>query len=45
VIVMVLLLPETKGRELEFIGRPLTAHNNSKRSIAGPAAGGDLRHD
>jgi MFS family permease len=42
VIVMVLLLPETKGRDLELIFEPLTAHNNRKRSIAGPAAAGDL---
>ena len=45
VIVMVLLLPETKGRELELIGQPLTAHNNGKRSIAGTAAAGGLTRD
>jgi MFS family permease len=45
VIVMVVLLPETKGRDLELIGQPLTAHNKPKRSIAGTAAAGGLVHD
>jgi MFS family permease len=45
VIVMVLLLPETKGRDLELIDQPLTAHNNDKRSIAGAVAAGGLIHD
>jgi MFS family permease len=44
VIVTILLLPETMGRELERISQPLTAHNNSKRSIARPVGTGDLTH-
>ena len=45
VVVMVLLLPETRGRELELMGQQLTQDNNCKRSISGPSSQGGLLHD
>jgi MFS family permease len=36
VIVMVLQLPETRGRELDLTRQRLTPDNNSKQSISGP---------
>jgi MFS family permease len=42
VILMTLLLPETRGRDLWLMGQQLTPHNNRKRSISGPFAEGGL---
>jgi MFS family permease len=45
VIVMALLLPETKGRDLCLIDQRLTVHNNPKRPISRPPSRGGVFHD
>jgi MFS family permease len=45
VIVMALLLPETRGRDLRLIDHRLTVHNSRKRPISGPPTEGGLFHD
>jgi MFS family permease len=45
VVIMALLIPETKGRDLRLIDHQLTLHNNRKRPISGPPAEGGLLKD